>query len=203
MQETLTGITRDTRTRILETAAEMFSTLGYHGVSIREICEKVGVGKPTLYYYFKDKETLLEELLRYAFDLASEMAGNFLHDNTGFLDRLKGLIHLRQQFSKQFPHFIRFFVSVNIFSLPPRVTQLVVGHLDWTNKLTSELIEQGKKEGLIPPDMDPRILAYTLLGALNHLTFRHLCQASNELISEKDADDLFNFWQKHLFISDK
>lgn len=201
MQKNQTLNSQDTRTRILIAAAEMFSTTGYHGVSIREICEKVGVGKPTLYYYFKDKETLLEELLRYAFSLASNMADDILQEKISFLDRLRGFIRLRQQFSEQFPHFIRFFVSVNIFSLPPQVTQIVVNHLNWTNQLTSKLIEQGIEEGHISPKVDPRILSYTLLGTLNHLTFRHLCEASNELISDKDADDLFNFWQTHFFIS--
>ena len=203
MQKNNTPDSRDTRTRILMTAAEMFSTIGYHGVSIREICEKVGVGKPTLYYYFKDKETLLEELLRYVFDLSSAMADKISQDKTGFLDRLRGMIQLRQQFSKEFPHFIRFFVSVNIFSLPPNVTQIVVNHLNWTNQLASSLIDQGIREGIIAPNVDPRILTYTLLGTLNHLTFRHLCQASDELISDKDIDDLFNFWKTHFFISDK
>ena len=163
----------------------------------------MGVGKPTLYYYFKDKETLLEELLRYVFQLASEMAGKMLEDKTGFFDRLEALIHLRQNFAREFPYFIRFFVSVNIFSLPAQVTKLVVDHLDWINKLTTDLIEQGKHEGHIPADADPRILTYTLLGTLNHLTFRHLYQASSELISDKDALDLIKFWKTYLFIPEK
>lgn len=199
MHDDQKNLPHDTRARILLAAAEMFSTIGYHGVSIREICEKVGVGKPTLYYHFKDKETLLEELLRYAFDLAAQLANEILQTESDFFSRLNGLIRLRQDFSRRFPYFIRFFVNVNIFSLPLQVKQMVVEHLDWTNKMTFDLIDQGKSEGHIRADADPRILTYTLLGTLNHLTFRHLYQANDELISDKDADDLYNFWKNHLF----
>ena len=195
--------TRDTREKILLTAAEMFSTIGYHGVSIREICEVVGVGKPTLYYYFRDKETLLEELLKYAFDLARNLGTELLENESGFPGRLQGLIKLRQSFSRQFPHFIRFFVNVNIFSLPAQVEQLVVEHLNWTNKVTIELIEQGKREGHLRSDTDARLMAYTILGTLNHLTFRHLYQANEEIISDKDASDLYNFWKTNLFNANK
>lgn len=54
----------DNRERILETALELFYARGYDAVGVQEIAEKSGVTKPTLYYYFKSKYGLLEELLR-------------------------------------------------------------------------------------------------------------------------------------------
>lgn len=53
----------DNREMILETALDLFYARGYDAVGVREIAERSGVTKPTLYYYFKSKYGLLEQLL--------------------------------------------------------------------------------------------------------------------------------------------
>lgn len=53
----------DNRETILETALDLFYTRGYDAVGVQEIAERSGVTKPTLYYYFKSKYGLLEQLL--------------------------------------------------------------------------------------------------------------------------------------------
>jgi AcrR family transcriptional regulator len=47
------------RLAILEAALTSFSEKGYNAVGVQQIADQVGVGKPTLYYYFKSKEGLL------------------------------------------------------------------------------------------------------------------------------------------------
>jgi AcrR family transcriptional regulator len=49
--------------RILEEATRLFVSYGYHGISMREIAEAVGVSKAGLYYHFKDKEDLFLAIL--------------------------------------------------------------------------------------------------------------------------------------------
>ncbi len=54
----------DNREIILATALDLFYTRGYDAVGVQEIAERSGVTKPTLYYYFKSKYGLLEQLLQ-------------------------------------------------------------------------------------------------------------------------------------------
>lgn len=68
---------------ILKVAAALFSNKGYTGTSVREIVEAAGVTKPTLYYYFKNKEDLYIQLMDDAietffdiFDQAAAAPGN-------------------------------------------------------------------------------------------------------------------------------
>ncbi len=51
------------RERILDEATRLFISRGYHGISMREIAEAVGVSKAGLYYHFKDKEDLFLAIL--------------------------------------------------------------------------------------------------------------------------------------------
>ena len=51
------------RERILDKAATLFTCYGYHGLSMRQIAEAVGMSKAGLYYHFKDKEALFLAIL--------------------------------------------------------------------------------------------------------------------------------------------
>lgn len=53
----------ETRDRILRSAHDLFSRLGFSRVSMRQVATRAGVTKPALYYHFRDKETLFEECL--------------------------------------------------------------------------------------------------------------------------------------------
>lgn len=52
-----------TRERIMEIALQMFSERGYEAVSIRDICNEVGIRESTLYYHFKNKQDILDSLI--------------------------------------------------------------------------------------------------------------------------------------------
>jgi AcrR family transcriptional regulator len=58
----------DMRQRILDEAARLFVSSGYHGISMREIAEAVGVSKAGLYYHFRDKEELFLAMLMACLD---------------------------------------------------------------------------------------------------------------------------------------
>jgi TetR/AcrR family transcriptional regulator len=66
------GVDVGTRERVLKAARHLFLHRGYADVSVVEIAMAVGVTKPTLYYYFGDKEALYTEVLC---DLLTEVGG--------------------------------------------------------------------------------------------------------------------------------
>jgi TetR/AcrR family transcriptional regulator, mexJK operon transcriptional repressor len=49
--------------KILAEAWLLFQSKGYRGASMDEICRRCNITKPTLYYYFQDKETLYFQTL--------------------------------------------------------------------------------------------------------------------------------------------
>ncbi|MBE0447376.1 MAG: TetR/AcrR family transcriptional regulator [Actinobacteria bacterium] len=50
------------RKRLLETAARVFAEREYHGATVKDIVDEAGVSVGLFYFYFKNKEDLLENL---------------------------------------------------------------------------------------------------------------------------------------------
>jgi len=57
----LTG--KDVRERLLIAAVRLFAHKGYAATSVREIVQAAGVTKPTLYYYFRNKEGIFNAMM--------------------------------------------------------------------------------------------------------------------------------------------
>lgn len=52
-----------TRDKILKIATDEFASLGYDGLSMNKLAAKLEVNKATIYYHFKDKQSLYFEVL--------------------------------------------------------------------------------------------------------------------------------------------
>lgn len=55
----------DKRRAILDRSAELFSEYGYDRASMNRIAEACGVSKANLYHYYKDKDELLFDVIRF------------------------------------------------------------------------------------------------------------------------------------------
>lgn len=76
----------DTRERLLEAAAELIAASPGEEISLRAVCERVGVRMPTLYHFFGSKEGLLDAVVEHGFELylsakaAQESSGDPIQD---------------------------------------------------------------------------------------------------------------------------
>jgi len=52
----------DKRIDIIEHCAALFDKVGYHGTSMQMLADEVGLGKPSLYHYFRSKTDILYEM---------------------------------------------------------------------------------------------------------------------------------------------
>lgn len=93
----------DARERILSASTHLFAEKGFDATSVNAIAEAAGVNKALIYYYFKNKEAILETMLH---SLSEDLAGismNFTRDFTvqmihdGRLDILSDRFRFRDQ----------------------------------------------------------------------------------------------------------
>lgn len=63
----------NTREKILEVSLEMFAKRGYTAVSIRDICKQVGIKESSVYYHFKNKQSIFDEFMNKFTEIANGM----------------------------------------------------------------------------------------------------------------------------------
>jgi AcrR family transcriptional regulator len=66
----------DTRGAILDAARELFVSEGYDGVSMRRIADRIEYSPTAIYFHFRDKETLIRELVDHDFRVLAEQFGS-------------------------------------------------------------------------------------------------------------------------------
>ncbi|MDR3249430.1 MAG: TetR/AcrR family transcriptional regulator [Treponema sp.] len=109
-----------TRGRILLAALELFARKGYEAAGVQEIADAAGIAKPALYYYFGNKQGILEALVaEFGDDLAGKMqaAAIYQHD---IMMNLRALLDAVLEFSRKQPPFFRLMVS--LFSAAPETS---------------------------------------------------------------------------------
>src|SRR5699024_11882668 len=78
--------TTDTRTRLLDAAADLIAEAPGEDFSLRAVCHAVGVKMPTLYHFLGAKQGLIDAVVEHGFDLylgqksAMEHSGDPIQD---------------------------------------------------------------------------------------------------------------------------
>jgi AcrR family transcriptional regulator len=98
---------RNARIAILNAATGLFADRGYVGASIREICKAAGVTKPVLYYHFKSKEHLYQELMLDIFNQTKKDLLRLSQFEGALRDRLILYVHSQFLNSKKDPNINR------------------------------------------------------------------------------------------------
>ncbi|NJP80070.1 TetR family transcriptional regulator, partial [Streptomyces sp. AA8] len=72
--------TRIDRAQVAETALRLLNEVGLEGLTLRRIAQELGVQAPALYWHFKNKQELLDEV---ATEMFRRMAGSLTAVDTG------------------------------------------------------------------------------------------------------------------------
>lgn len=149
---------------ILKAAAAAFNEKGFYNTTIDDVCEILQLSKPTVYYYVKDKETLLFECARIATtDLHAAIRLARDEGNNGW-QRLRNIfVAYAEIMTSDFGRCL-ILASKNDMS-PDSVERLWEGRRRLNGEI-KEVIEQGIRDGSIK-DCDPKLTSFALFGAFN------------------------------------
>jgi AcrR family transcriptional regulator len=84
---------KDTETRLIDTAGQVFAETGFQAAKVRDICARAGANLAAVNYHFGDKLGLYQEVLRYAACAAGDLS-NFDPSLPGRTpeERLRGFV---------------------------------------------------------------------------------------------------------------
>jgi len=158
-----------TRARILDSAASVFSALGYAGTRLADIADAAGIKQGSLYYYFDSKDALVEEMLRVGLERTYDMVSaaiEALGPDTSPSDRLRAAITAHAEaIIKELDY-----TAANariVGQLPPESRRRHMIDQRPYGKLWDGLLTAARDAGEIRDDVDLLTLRLLLLGALN------------------------------------
>ncbi|GGZ54221.1 MULTISPECIES: TetR/AcrR family transcriptional regulator [Streptomyces] len=106
---------RATRAKLYEAAVTLIAEQGFSATTVDEIAERAGVAKGTVYYNFKSKTELFEELLRYGVGLLTASLQSAADDTAARggtkVEALDEMIRAGLAFIDRYPAFTQLFVA--------------------------------------------------------------------------------------------
>lgn len=151
------------REHIMQEASRLFVSRGYHGISMREIAQVVGLSKPGIYYHFKDKEDLFLAILIANLDHIGSITRQARHEGATAHDQISRLLRALFAQAPEQQAIIRL-ASQEIVHLSQ------AARLEFSRLYQAEFIGQiedilrsGIERGDLRP-MDVRLAAWILLG---------------------------------------
>ena len=161
------------RDRILRAAVEIFSRKGFFNSKVSEIARAASVADGTIYLYFRNKDDLLislfeEKMGEVVADVRRRIAdgGNsleklkiFIENHMDLLEREAGLVEVLQVELRQSTKFLKDYTPVKFFE-----------YLE----IISDILEEGKREGVLRPDLNVSIARRAIFGALDELSLTYI-----------------------------
>ena len=99
--------TSDPRQRLLDAGLKLFANRGYAGTAVQDITEEARVTKPTLYYYFENKEGLFQALVDQAMDERLRLMQQAAPPEKATVDQLTDIIATLTDFARRQPDLLR------------------------------------------------------------------------------------------------
>ena len=163
------------RKQIMEVAKKVFAAYGYHKTNIEMICRKAGIGRGTIYRYFKNKEAIfavileenLEEMNRQMIDgydskeLIFENREEIVDAYVKSVERIFAFMFADRDFAR---------IALEVSSgVSKRFTQIRQDYERKNISLIRTMMDQWKCNDLVRQDLDTELAAIRLSGAMEKI----------------------------------
>ena len=158
------------RQDILERAASLFEKQGVGSTNIQEIADAMGISRSAIYYYYKSKDHLLEDLIsRVTLSSETQIAGYGFTPDMSYREQLAQVIERRVLNLISTRENFRLMERIEN-DLPPKLARV---HQEGKRAIFDELrdfIDAGIKAGEFRP-IDSRIITFSIIGMSNWTTW--------------------------------
>jgi len=163
-------LTQMRQKQILDIATEVFSKKGFASTQVDEIANLAGLGKGTVYRYFKDKENLFLSVVDRGIENLKDLVLEAMAKEKEPLDKIKKVIEVYLKFFEKHSDLIRIFIHEQS-EFQKRIQKRYYQHYyEHVNKL-EEVFKKAQALGLIKKKINPRLTIAILTDMLNSFIY--------------------------------
>ncbi len=186
----LTPLQLKRKESILKSAMDIFSKAGFHNADLDQIAANAGVGKGTIYRYFKNKKDLYLNTLEYAIEEFYEFLLNTLKEAKDFNKFIYDYIYYSLEFNCKNYSVYKIILSSSSDVLSG-VIEVVEKVQKRYNKFFFERIEEAIENDIVAP-VNPVLFLKSLNGSITIL-INHIYQEKLEEFSEV-TNSIYHFF---------
>jgi TetR/AcrR family transcriptional regulator, fatty acid metabolism regulator protein len=154
------------RRRILAAAVRAFARKGYHACRVGEIASEAGVAYGLVYHYFTSKDEILETIFRDTWTQMLTAIEAVEQEGVPAAEQLRKVAAIVLRTWKRDPDLVR--VLVREVTRSPHI-QREVAEIEQAYAALQRIVERGQKNGEFRTDVDARLAALIVYGALEEL----------------------------------
>jgi AcrR family transcriptional regulator len=155
--------------QIYEQATRLFAERGFAGTSLQDIADAMGMTRPALYYYVRNKDQLLARLVTEITEGPAEMVEEIAGRDVDATTKIRALVRLLA--ARQAENAARFRLVIRSESELP--ADLAGAHETAKRRVldgVARVVDQGVRSGEFRPD-DVRTTALALIGMCNWIAW--------------------------------
>ena len=153
----------EVKERIIESATKYFSKYGFHKTTMDEIAKNIHKAKGVLYYYFKSKEELFNEVLKKELGTLKEALLEIVHSNNNALTKLTDYIFTRFKLLNKAVNYHET-LKADFFEKYHFVKDVREDFEKFEQVQLTAIIEKGKEEGYLDvKDVGPAVDVFMMI----------------------------------------
>ena len=162
----VTDTQREKRRLILRAAITVFARSGYHTSRVSDVAKEAGVAYGLVYHYFGSKEDLLETIFRRTWSRMLEAVEEVEQSGVSAREQIAGVARIVLGSWEADPELVR--VLIREVARSPQLAREVdeIAHAFAT---LERIVVGGQERGELRKDLNPRLAAWTLYGALEEI----------------------------------
>ncbi len=151
------------KTQLLDTAATVFASMGYHGTTTAELAKAAGVSEPIIYRHFKSKKGLFIELIeRTGQDTLGVWKKN-LADLSEPAERLLKLLASNPMVEAKAQVRYRVIVQAMTETQDPEITAALQGHIQKLHTFIAQELLAAQDAGVAKAAFSAELVAWLLI----------------------------------------
>jgi AcrR family transcriptional regulator len=158
------------RERLLRAAAEVFKEKGFQAASINDIAERFGGDRASIYYYYAGKHEIFIDLIQQAVQEVVLLAEGVARSEQPAMVRLKDLaVKTVDAYERHYPY-MYVYIQEDMRKVPGDGTsagQELQALGQRYERAVQQIIDDGLKSGEFRADVDPQMMKFAIIGALN------------------------------------
>jgi TetR/AcrR family fatty acid metabolism transcriptional regulator len=155
------------RRQILDAAVRAFARRGYHACRVSDIAEEAGVAYGLVYHYFESKEAVLEAIFRDTWGMMLEAIRAVEDTEESSREQLRKTAAIVLRTWRNDPDLVR--VLVREVTRSGEQLAREVDEIAHAFQALQRIVERGQDQGVFRKDLNPRLAAYIVYGALEEI----------------------------------